>query len=257
MEAYPEFHSKCKNRRKAKDNGCSWSLERSFLCESQWLCVALFTYYARWRDEGVLKKIHDFLVTQVRLYESKKSSASVLIIDGQSTKAHWGATRGWDGFKKVRGRKRSIFVDTLGMIHSVYVDAADRKDHISALSMLNPETSHFPQSITYPLAAVLADGGYKAHDFQNLVQTRFDVWPTLTSSATKKEPNLSRTLLASNLKPTRWIVERTFGWFNHYRRLSRDYERKTNSSETMIHVAMTQLMLNRLSRPKEAYARWN
>jgi len=191
----------------------------------------------------------------VRILENRPPVPSVLIVDSQSSKAQWGEQRGFDGFKKVRGRKRSIFVDTLGLIHSVQVDAANVKDFTSGVQMLDPERSKLSPGI-FRLEAFYADGGYKAHDFQNALYRRFKIWPTLKVAVHQLDGKNNRTVIESNLKPVRWRVERTYGWFNHYRRLSRDYEKTTSRSETMIHLAMIRLMLNRLSRPKGSYARW-
>src|SRR5438132_47005 len=105
--------------------------------------------------------------------------------------------------------------------------AANQQDHQCALPMLHaaPENQHFPENITYPLVAVYADGGYRSEEFQYTVRERFKVWPTLKISGIQKDKKKSRTVIETNLKPVRWIVERTFGWFNYYRRLARDYEK--------------------------------
>jgi putative transposase len=216
----------------------------------------VYDYFTSWRNSGVWKQIHDFLVAHTRKTLGRNEKASTLIIDAQSSKAPAGESRGYDGFKKVQGRKRNVFVDTLGLVHGVKVDAANRKEHHSAIEMLRPDQSYFPCGVQPKLSAFYADGGYKAHDFQNEVRRHWGVWPTLKTSQSKIHfekaiPKMRShyrevtTLQASNLKPVRWIVERTFAWFNHYRRLAKDYERKTTHSEAMIYVAMTQLMLRR------------
>src|SRR5262249_2521446 len=125
-------------------SGCAWRyLPRDF---PPWQTVYL--YYVRWSAEGVLKGIHDYLVCCVRISENRSPVPSVLIVDSQSSKAQWGEQRGYDGFKKVRGRKRNIFVDTLGLIHSVQVDAAGAKDYISGIQMLDPEHCRLSPRIT-------------------------------------------------------------------------------------------------------------
>jgi putative transposase len=240
-------------------SGCAWR----YLPEDFPPWQTVYWYFNRWATGGVLRKIHDHLVRCVRVFEKRSPIPSVLIIDSQSSKAQWGEQRGWDGFKKVRGRKRSILVDTLGLIHGVRVDSANIKDFTSGAQMLDGDHCRLSPQTTQ-LAAFYADGGYKAHDFQNALYRRFKVWPTLKVS--KKEDvctyrgnhkwSYLRRVQESNLKPVRWRVERTFGWFNGYRRLSRDYEKKTSVSETMIHLSMILLMLRRLTRPKEAYFRW-
>jgi putative transposase len=233
--------------------GCAWRyLPPPF---PPWQTV--YAYYTQWKDSGVFHKIHEQLVKSIRRLEKRSERPGLLIVDSQSAKAQWGESRGFDGFKKVRGRKRSIFVDSLGLIHSVRVDSAQLKDHTSAIKMLDPSSPYFPSLAKTPLAMFLADGGYKPHDFQNQVQKAFHIWPTFAQSAHYKDMNKSKVLTKSNLKPKRWIVERTFAWFNNYRRLSRDYEKKSSNSEGMILVAMTQLMLRRLCRESEPYSRWH
>jgi putative transposase len=242
-------------------SGCAWRyLPGEF---PPWQTV--YRYYSRWKALGVLKKIHDFLVGEVRELAHRNRAPSTLIVDCQSAKAGFGEERGYDGYKKVRGRKRTIFVDTLGLIHSVQVSTAQRGDYVPALQMLQPGNPHFPATAAKRLSAFYADAGYRAHDFQNAVYRNFKVWPTLTVSQSEevcerqedRTYRFRRRVRRSNLKPVRWRVERTFAWFNFYRRLARDYERNPSSSEAMIQMAMTRLMLNRLQRPKKAYVRWH
>lgn len=244
-------------------SGCAWRyLPREY---PPWQTV--YMYYAQWMKLGVIKKVHDALVAQVRQKEGRNPLASTLVVDSQSSKARWGECRGYDGFKKVQGRKRSIFVDTLGLIHSVQVDRANRKDHEIGLEMLDPERKNFPHSVTRPLNAFYGDGGYKPHDFQNRVEKIFGIFPTLKSAEqevkwkkvgpTFRDWKSEKVIKSSNLKPVRWVVERTFAWLNYYRRLTRDHERTTSSSEAMVYIAMTRLMFNRLSNPKQTYKRWS
>lgn len=233
--------------------GCAWRYLPKQAGFPPWQTV--YDYFARWRSEGVLKRIHDALVREVRKCEGRNEEASALIADSQSVKAPSGEQRGYDGFKKVNGRKRSLFVDTLGLVHSVKVDPANQGEHRTAVEMLDPQQPYYPQSIVENLSAFHADGGYRYHALQNAVWRQWKIWPTLRSHQTrswheKQEQSGTykkvKSVSASNLKPVRWRVERTFAWFNHYRRLAKDYERKTTHSETMIHLAMTQLMLRRL-----------
>lgn len=240
--------------------GCAWRyLPREF---PPWQTV--YMYYRQWKTLGTLKRIHDFLVAQVRVKAGRQSSPSTLIIDCQSAKAQWGEQRGYDGFKKVQGRKRTIIVDTLGLIHAVRVCTAQRRDDMPAIEMLEPSHPHFPTMAQVPLKAFYADGGYRQAGFQEAVRRAFGVLPVLKFSKSQsvcyspgeKQWRYKSVVVKSNLKPVRWRVERTFAWFNSYRRLTRDYERKPSSSETMIHLGMIQIMLNRLVRPRNTYLRW-
>jgi len=229
--------------------GCAWRhLPKTY---PEWETV--YWYYSKWVANGFLRKVHDALVRMVRVFEKRTPTPTVLIIDSQSIKCRFGSDRGLDAFKKVRGRKRNIIVDTLGFIHGLLVDSALIKDHISGYRLLDGPQA--PAPLDQPLTAFLADGGYRPFDFQCAVEDRYQIWPTLRMSVSKKNNRDTKVIYESNLKPQRWIVERTFAWLNNYRRLSHDYERTAKSSEGMIYLAMMQLMLRRLTRPRP-YKRW-
>lgn len=227
--------------------GCAWRyLPRNF---PPWQTV--YDYFRQWRLSGLWKQIHDSLVVFVREKEGRSKSPSLLMLDSQSAKAQYGDSRGYDGFKKVRGRKRQIVVDALGLIHSLKVHAANGAERTGGAAAV--DRCGRLEGIT----GFIVDSGYAGYNFEKHVHQQLKVWPTITSSKAKvvcnydpkdKTCQYKNILVASNLKPKRWIVERTFAWFNHYRRLSRDYERNSLVSETMIYVAMTQLMLRRLSK---------
>lgn len=224
--------------------GCPWRyLPKNF---PNWRTV--YDYFINWNRDGVLENIHNQLVSQVRIIETKETKPSLLIIDSQAVKAHWGEDRGYDGFKKIRGRKRSIVVDSLGLVHSVMVDSALIKDHRSAIDIFrrfeNKENK---------VKKVLADGGYRG-DFSWLLEKWHGIEVICTASKNRNTNTAARVLIESNLKPTRWVVERTFAWLNHYRRLSRDYEKKAINSRLNVLIAMIQLMLNRLTKGKNK--RW-
>jgi len=232
--------------------GCDWrSLPRDF---PNWSTV--YGYFADWSKSGIIEKIHSSLLTLAREAMGKNPQPSVLIVDAQSVKNQFGECRGHDGFKKVLGRKRSIFVDTLGFIHDVRVDSAGVKDHQSAIEMLQKKNPGFRATVEGELQGFIADGGYTAKNFAEAVKNIFKIEPTVMKSKKifDKNKNLN-ILLSSNLKPKRWIVERTFAWFGHYRRLVKDYERKTIHSEAVIRLSMINIMLKRLTR--EGYTRWN
>ena len=182
--------------------GCAWRyLPASF---PPWQTV--YWYYSRWSENGVLRRIHDALVGDVRVQAQKDPAPSALIIDSQSIKCRFGERRGFDAFKKVRGRKRNIVVDTLGLIHGLRVDGANIKDHSSGAELLRSGTVQSSVIQAKPLKMFMADGGYKAHEFQNEVQKQFQIWPTLKSGVGKRNNRHVRVLTESNLKPTRWVV---------------------------------------------------
>lgn len=132
----------------------------------------------------------------------------------------------------MKGRKRHILVDTLGLILVVIVHAADIQDRDGAKLVLRGIKKWF-----FKLKIVFADGGYAG----KLVK-----WAKRHYGWTLKIVKRSDMIRGFVVLPKRWIVERTFAWLGYYRRLSKDYELNTESSETMIYLAMTHLMIRRL-----------
>jgi putative transposase len=140
--------------------------------------------------------------------------------------------RGIDGGKKTKGRKQHIITDTMGLILTVVIHAANVHDSKATFSVIKELRGRFPQ-----LSKIIADGGYRGQLLEQ-VQKAFG-WIlkiVLRPEQTKKFVVLHK----------RWIVERTFSWFESYRRLSKDYEVDTESSKNMIHLTMIQIMLNRV-----------
>lgn len=143
--------------------------------------------------------------------------------------------RGYDAAKKAVGRKRHILVDTLGLLLVVVVHAASEQDRTSARRVLAPLAHGFSR-----LRKVWADGGY----FGSLGEW---LWSLRARRKVRLEL-VERTSEGFAVLPKRWIVERTFAWLGRCRRLSKDYEYLTETSETMIQIAMINLMLRRLAQ---------
>ncbi len=223
-------------------SGCAWRyLPKHF---PPWQTV--YVYFRQWRDWGVWRLIHQALTQKVRKQAGRSHSPNVVIIDGQSVRAQFGEERGYDGFKKVRGRKRQILVDSLGFIWAAKVHRADQQE-----STRGPEVlEDFPGELDHP-EKVLADSGYGKAPFSTWTQLNWSILPEIKKGerATVRNetwhPRLK--IVQSNLKPMRWIVERSFAWFNHSRRLSRDYERRVKSSEAMLFLSQFPMLLSRLA----------
>lgn len=226
-------------------SGCAWRyLPKTF---PPWKTV--YDYFYRWKIHGVWKEIHQTLVARVRVQAGRDEIPSCAIVDSQSVKSSQGEHRAYDGFKRIKGRKRHILVDTLGLIRALRVHAANRHDQKEAHYLL----PQLPDSWKGRLESILADQNYRG-SFEEYVRMQFGFYPDIKirpnsgqgrkkTTAEKLEWKKTRPSL---LFPKRWIVERTFAWLGNYRRLSRDYEVKVSSSESMIYIAMSQLMIQRL-----------
>ena len=206
-------------------SGCAWRyLPKGF---PPWRTV--YDYFHQWCKSGVWVKIHSFLVKLVRTSDGRSEEPSKIIIDAQSVRAQYGESRGWDGHKKVRGRKRQVVVDSMGLLWGVHVHAADQVDAKQAQHAIEKYSN--PKRVTQ----VLGDSAYGKSPFDVWLFVTRGLWPQTTGG--KNESNLGK---------QRWVVERTLAWFNNFRRLNRDYERKTSHSEAFLFIAQLQLLFNRI-----------
>jgi putative transposase len=198
----------------------------------KWQSVSF--YFREWRKAGLWQRMHDTLRAQVRQQAERHKHPTAGCMDSQSVETTLvPGVRGFDAGKHVMGRKRHILVDTLGLLLGVLVTAASVSDPAGARQLLK-RLGGFCKN----LRKIWADGTYRGELLHWVAaHFRFRIEPVVPPKGQK----------GFHVLPRRWVVERTFAWFDANRRLSKDYEGLTDSSEAIIYIAMTRLLLRRLA----------
>lgn len=243
-------------------SGCQWRmLPHDF---PRWPTV--YHYFRKWRIDGTWERINQAIRERLRVRLKRDPQPSAGIVDSQSIKTTGigGEERGYDGGKKIDGRKRHLLVDTEGFVLKAKVHSAKVLDQEGIKKLLQHADEKFPR-----LRHLWLDAGYRGEEKGKGWVERILGW-TVQIVERPRKPAPEKVLKAwaaewakegkkvdwqkllppsgFQVLPRRWVVERSFAWICHNRRMSKDYERLSATGESFVYAAMSRLMVRRLAR---------